>query len=711
MKTLRSFLLIGLMILLPVLVFASGPSHAETQTALVIQVGIVLFAVKLGGIVAQKLGIPTVLGELCAGIMIGPFALGGLALPGFPHGVFGSLVPTLDLPVSPELYGIATIASIILLFVSGLETDLRLFIKYSLAGGLVGIGGVILAFAGGAMFGVLVLGGSLMDPRNLFFGIMSTATSVGITARILSDRKKMDSPEGVTILAAAVFDDVLGIVILAVVLGIASATSMGGPGGIAWSRVGSIAARAFGIWLGASVIGLVLSKHIAFFLKSFKHASAFSILALGLALVVSGFFEKEGLAMIIGAYVMGLSLSKTDISHIIIEKIHVLYEFFVPIFFAVMGMLVDVRQFASPVVLLGGLAFTAVGIATKLVGCGVPALFAGFNAKGALRIGAGMIPRGEVALIIAGIGVSGGILDRGSFGIAIMMTLLTTLVAPFGLTAALKLPGSGTRKPTSGGDSRMVDFDFPSDDVAILVTDTMTHQLQSEGFFVRTMDIENGIALVRKDEISFSMRLEGVRLTAQATDENLPILQAAVFDAVATLNQSFGRLKDDFDPASIRHEVVHETAPLDKAEAKAIDRSCIILDLVSDTKEGVIQELLDALQKAGRLDDRLQVEKDVMDREHSMSTGMQYGIALPHAKTDGVSCLSAAVGIKRDGMDFKSLDGLPTNIIVLSVSPRKNPTYHLQFQAGIGRALGDNARRSDILAAQSPEELLRLLGI
>lgn len=711
MKTLRLHLLVGFMVFVPFMAFASGLSHAETQTALVIQVGIVLFAVKLGGILAQKLKIPTVLGELSAGILIGPFALGGLALPGFPQGLFGSLVPAMDIPVSPELYGIATIASIILLFVSGLETDLRLFIKYSLAGGLVGIGGVILAFAGGAMFGVVVLGGSFMDPRNLFFGIMSTATSVGITARILSDRKKMDSPEGVTILAAAVFDDVLGIVVLAVVLGIASATTMGGSAGIAWSKVGIIAAKAFGIWLGATVVGLVFSKRIAGFLKSFKHASAYSILALGLALVVSGFFEKEGLAMIIGAYVMGLSLSKTDISHIIIEKIHVLYEFFVPIFFAVMGMLVDVRQFASPVVLFGGLAFTVLGIATKLVGCGVPALFAGFNARGALRIGAGMIPRGEVALIIAGIGVSGGILDAGSFGIAIMMTLLTTLIAPFGLTAALRLPGSGTRKPTSGGDSRTVDFDFPSDDVAILVTDTMTHQLQSEGFFVRTMDIENGIALVRKDEISFSMRLEGVRLTAQATDENLPIVQAAVFDAVATLNQSFGKLKDDFDPSSISRDVSHETAPLDKAEAKAIDRSCIIMELASDTKDGVIQELLDALQKAGRLEDRALVEKDVMDRERSMSTGMQYGIALPHAKTDGVSSLSAAVGIKRAGMDFKALDGKPTTIIVLSVSPRKNPTYHLQFQAGIGRALGDDGRRADILAAQSPEELLRLLGI
>ncbi|MFH2115033.1 MAG: cation:proton antiporter, partial [Spirochaetota bacterium] len=158
MKRLQFIYFIGFMVFMPALAFASGSSHAETQTALVIQVGLVLFAVKLGGILAQKLKIPVVLGELSAGILIGPFALGGLALPGFPQGLFGSLAPMLDIPVSPELYGIATIASIILLFVSGLETDLRLFIKYSLAGGLVGIGGVVLAFAGGDLFGVLVLG-------------------------------------------------------------------------------------------------------------------------------------------------------------------------------------------------------------------------------------------------------------------------------------------------------------------------------------------------------------------------------------------------------------------------------------------------------------------------------------------------------------------------------------------------------------------------
>ncbi len=694
---------------LPAFASASG-SVMEVQTALVIQIGVVLFVVKLGGIGAQKLKMPSVLGELLAGVAIGPYALGGLAIPGFPAGLFATGALGAELPISPELYGIATIASIILLFESGLETDLSLFLKYSVAGGVVGIGGVIASFLVGDLLGIAMFGGGFMAPGNLFLGIMSTATSVGITARILSDRKKMDSPEGVTILAAAVFDDVLGIIFLAVVMGIAAIGEISG-GGLDWGKVGLIAVRAFGIWLGFTVLGLVLAKRIASLLKRFKHASAFTVLSLGLALIIAGVFEKEGLAMIIGAYVVGLALSKTDISHIIIDKIHVLYDFFVPVFFAVMGMLVDVRQFLSPTVIIGGLIFTALAVLSKVIGCGLPALFVGFNFRGATRIGVGMVPRGEVALIIAGIGVASGILSAQGFGMAIMMTLLTTVIAPFALNLTLKSPLPGAKKKALAGESLSYEFPFPSEDLALLVTDTMTHQLQSEGFYVRTMGIEEGIAQVRKADMVFSMRLDGETLAVQASQSTMPVVLTSVFEAVAALNNSFGKLKSDFDPASLSKVLLPESAPLMPSEARVIDRSCILMDLKGDTKEAVIKELLDALEKAEKISDRALAEEAIMERERSMSTGMQHGIAVPHAKTDGVERLAAAIGIKRGGMDFKALDGEPTHIIVLSVSPKKHPESHMQFLAGIGSALGDKTRRDDILNARSEDEVSLLLGL
>jgi Kef-type K+ transport system membrane component KefB/mannitol/fructose-specific phosphotransferase system IIA component (Ntr-type) len=708
---LRPILLAFILLLAAIPAFASSSgSVMEIQTALVIQIGVVLFVVKLGGIAAQRLKMPSVLGELLAGVAIGPYALGGLAIPGFPAGLFATGALGAELPISPELYGIATIASIILLFESGLETDLSLFLKYSVAGGVVGIGGVIASFLVGDVLGMVLFGGGFMAPGNLFLGIMSTATSVGITARILSDRKKMDSPEGVTILAAAVFDDVLGIIFLAVVMGIAAIGEMSG-GGLDWGKVGLIALRAFGIWLGFTVLGLVLAKRIASVLKRFKHASAFTVLSLGLALIIAGIFEKEGLAMIIGAYVVGLALSKTDISHIIIDKIHVLYDFFVPVFFAVMGMLVDVRQFLSPTVIVGGLVFTVLAVLSKVIGCGLPALFVGFNLRGAARIGVGMVPRGEVALIIAGIGMASGILTAQGFGMAIMMTLLTTVIAPFALNVTLKSPLPGAKKKAIAGESLSYAFPFPSEDLALLVTDTMTHHLQSEGFYVRTMGIEEGIAQVRKADLVFSMRLDGDTLAVQASQSTMPVVLTSVFEAVAALNNSFGKLKSDFDPASLSKLLLPESAPLLPSEAKVIDRSCILLDLKGESKDAVIKELLDALEHADKISDRALAEEAIMERERSMSTGMQHGIAVPHAKTDGVDRLAAAIGIKRGGMDFQSLDGEPTHIIVLSVSPKKHPESHMQFLAAIGSALGDKTRRDDILNARSEDELSLLLGL
>src|SRR5574344_744929 len=230
-----------------------GESITGVMANLVLQIGIILFAVRLGGFLVKKIGIPSVLGELLAGVAIGPYALGGLGFPGFPQGLFP--LYSESLAVSPELYAFSTVASIILLFASGLETDLGLFLKYSVAGGIIGIFGVIFSFVFGDLVGVFLMKASFMDPRCLFLGILSTATSVGITARILSDQKKMDSPEGVTILAAAVFDDVLGILCLAVVLGIVSVLTGSGVGGtLTAGKIGAIAGRAFGIWLGFTAL-------------------------------------------------------------------------------------------------------------------------------------------------------------------------------------------------------------------------------------------------------------------------------------------------------------------------------------------------------------------------------------------------------------------------------------------------------------------------
>ena len=706
----KALLLCLLIAFLPLTVFAEeGSGIAARVTPLVIQIGVILFAVRIGSALAQRIGVPTVLGELLAGIVIGPYALGALPLPGFPAGLFAGSMG--ELAVSTELYGIATIASILLLFVSGLETDLSLLLRYSVAGGIIGIGGVVVSFATGDLLGMALFRTTAMDPRALFLGIMSTATSVGITARILSDRRKMDSPEGVTILAAAVFDDVLGIVFLAAVMGIAALTREGSGEALPWGSILAIAGRAFGFWLGFTALGLLLSKQIARFLKSFRNPAYFSILALGLALILAGIFEKQGLAMIIGAYVLGISLSKSDISHVILDKTHGLYEFLVPLFFAVMGMLVNVWQLLEPAVLVGGLAYSLVSVVSKFVGCGLPALFLGFNGKGALRIGAGMVPRGEVALIVAGIGLSGGLLNEEEFGMAILMTLFTTIAAPPVLSAALRLPGRGTRAVEKGAEAEASVYNFPSEDLAVLVSDRLVRDLQEEGFFVQLMNVGNGIVQVRKDDIAFSLERKGGQLTLRMDPSDSIFVKTALFEAVARLNQRFEELRRTVDPKRLTKGLDEEGGRVDPGFREALSPDCIVLNLKSTEKEAIITELVDTLNSKGLLTDRTQVLWDVLDREKSMSTGMQHGIALPHAKTEGVDRIVAALGLKPEGVDFKSLDGEPSRVFLLLVSPSKQAGPHIQVLASAAALLNDEIRRTDLLSAQSVEEAALILGL
>lgn len=673
---------------------------------LVLQIGIILFAVRLGGMAVKKLGIPSVLGELLAGVVIGPYALGGIALPGFPEGIFP--LNSSSLAVSPELYSFSTVASIILLFASGLETDFALFLKYSVAGGIVGIGGVVVSFFAGAGIGVVFLHRELMDPVCLFLGIMSTATSVGITARILSEQKKMDSPEGVTTLAAAVFDDVLGIILLAVVLGVVSAIS-GSGSGITAGEVGAIAGRAFGIWLGFTAAGLIFSKQLASFLKFFRGSFDFSICALGIALLLAGVFEKQGLAMIIGAYVTGLSLSGTDIAAVIEERIHGLYEFFVPLFFAVMGMMVNVGEMLSAEVLLIGVVYTAAAVLAKIIGCGLPTLALGFNAKGAMRIGTGMIPRGEVALIIAGIGITAGILSEQLFGVVIMMTLVTTLVAPPLLNLTLRLPGRGTKKETNSGDAASMTWDFGTDEIADLVVDILLKDLKAEGFYVQMMNIDEGLSQARKGDISLSITEQENVVTIETAQENSGFVKAALYEVVLRLSDSVQDLKNSCDTETLKKEFAESAIPFDPELLKLITPNVVCAELKAADKDGVLHELVALLSNSGKVRDWELVYRDVTDREASVSTGMQHGVAMPHARTDGVENICVAVGIKKEGIEFGSLDGKPSTIFVMLASPRKTESPHIQFLASMSAVLRSETVRDALLKAQSAADITAII--
>ena len=682
---------------------------ASVMANLVLQLGILIFAVRLIGKLFKKIKVPTVLGELLIGVVIGPFALGGIPLPGFPQGIFP--LNSASLAVSPELYSFSQVASIILLFASGLETDLKLFLKYSVAGGVIGIGGVVFSFVLGDLVGVLLLHTNFMDVRCLFLGIMSTATSVGITARILSDKKKMDSPEGVTILASAVFDDVLGIILLAVILGVVAVLN-GTGASISGVEIAKIAGKAFGIWLVFTALGLIFSKQIAKFLKFFKHSYDFSICALGLGLLLAGVFEKQGLAMIIGAYVTGLSLSSTDIAPIIQERIRGLYDFFVPIFFAVMGMMVNVGEMLSKEVLIFGAIYTVVAILAKVFGCAFPAMLMGFNFKGGLRIGCGMSPRGEVALIIAGIGLTAGILDEKLFGVVILMTLVTTLVAAPFLNFSLSLPGRGTRKETTTEDGITLSWDFGSDEIADLVVDMLLKNLRNEGFYVQMMNINEGISQARKGSTVLSIKEEENIVTIETSAEAEAFVKTSMYEMILGVIDLINNLKKGFDGIALKKDILDSDATdadSDNQFKKLIKPEVIIANSKAETKDDLLKEMVLLLSNTGNVRDWELVLSDVLSREKIMSTGMEKGIAIPHAKSDGVIAPCVAVCVKKDGIDFGSIDKEPSKIFFMIVSPKKANSPHLQMLASISSIVRNKETLSKILEAKNSDEICKIL--
>ncbi len=407
---------------MPALIAAAGAGHGENAIATVLLLlTFIVLGAKLAGALAERVGLPSVLAELLVGV-----ALGNAALAGGPDLHF--------LQASEAFAVLAELGAILLLFHVGLEFtpgDMRAVGLPSL---LVAVAGVVTPMALG--FGL----GELFRPSDswmlhAFLGAMLSATSVGITARVLSDLGALKSRAARIILGAAVIDDVLALLVLAVVTGIITAAARGGSLGL--GAVALIAAKAVLFLVGAVVVGGFL------FPRLFRHAGRLTsrgmtqALALAFCFALSYLALRAGLAPIVGAFAAGLILEDEHYrphllpgEKLLHEGIEPLIGLFVPIFFVRMGMMVDLSRLASLAVLGFALALTAAAIAGKMV-CGlvvprgVPRLVVGF----------GMMPRGEVGLIFAGIGaqllVAGQpVVDAASYGAAVFMVVATTVAAP-----------------------------------------------------------------------------------------------------------------------------------------------------------------------------------------------------------------------------------------------------------------------------------------
>ena len=373
-------------------------SHQDVPHLLAVLFAL-LVATKLFGLAAQRLGQPSVVGELVAGVLLGK-----------------SLLGVLD-PADPVIHDLAQLGVIVLLFEIGLHTDIRSLLKVGPAAIVVAIVGVVLPFGLGYWVCV-TLGLSVITA--VVAGAALTATSIGISARTLSDLGQLRTPEGQIVLGAAVLDDVIGLVILSVVAGLVGGRAVTA-GGIA-----STTSIAVGFIVVALVLGNLFIPPFFRFVDRIEASGTLGVAALAFAFLLASLAAMAGSATIIGAFAAGLILHNTPQRSRIDSATTSLGHFFVPIFFAVVGAAVELRTLANPRALAIGSALIGVGIAGK-----VAAGFAPFWFKGRkLLIGVAMIPRGEVGLIFAQMGLATAALSAQLYSAIALMVVVTTLVTP-----------------------------------------------------------------------------------------------------------------------------------------------------------------------------------------------------------------------------------------------------------------------------------------
>jgi Kef-type K+ transport system membrane component KefB len=521
---------------------------------LAFQVAVVIIAAKgLGRIFERRLSQPAVIGEVLAGVIISPFALGGISINALSLAL--PVVGTVNLPalgplfqLTPEgtfaqgmLRPLTLLGAVVLMFDAGLETDLKRFISFAPAGLFAGLGGAVLSFALGTGISAWTgFASSYTDPRALVLGTVAVATSVGLTVRVLSDLKKLNTPEGATVLSAAVIDDVIGLVFLSLMLGVVASAG----GSVPWGTAVLVMGRAAAVFLGLLAIGLLFRRRLSRFLRKLGSIEAAGASALAIGLLAAGLAEASGLALVVGAYVMGLSLSATDVIHVLRKALEPVRELLVPILFCVTGMMADMKG-VFPVLAFGA-AYTIATAAGKVVGCALPVIPFGFTPRGALRIGVAMLPRQEVGLIVAGIALHRGLINNSDMGAVIVMVLATAISTPPILVKLFRHGGSGYRGSRGTEQSPQSEIRLPiqSPELAMLLADLAAEGFRRSGYFVYELPVPTRSWDIRREQTVIEMSVEDSGILVSASEKGLADVRAAFAGALHVLRTSAARLEE-----------------------------------------------------------------------------------------------------------------------------------------------------------------------
>ena len=380
----------------------TAPQSAEaverSLTTHLFEIFILILATQIVGWLFQRIKQPAVIGELLAGVLVGPALLGWV-----PE---GSLIEF-----------ISELGAIFLLFMVGLETRLEDIIKVGKEAFIVAVVGAIIPFFGGYYYGLYI---GFSQVSALFLGAALVATSVGITARVMQELEALSRPYSRIILGAAVIDDIEGLIVLAIVSGIANT------GSVETGSIIKLVLISFA-FVGGAMALVPFVRRIPINKLPFQSPLGVSI-SFGLAMATLASYI--GLAPIVGAFMAGMVMAELREEYSLEESIHAIESFLAPIFFAYMGVQLDLAALGSRTVLIAGSVVSLIAIVGKLF-----AMFGSLTQgiKNAVVVGVGMIPRGEVGLIVASIGLSAGAVNEEEFAIVIFMVVVTTIVAPLSL--------------------------------------------------------------------------------------------------------------------------------------------------------------------------------------------------------------------------------------------------------------------------------------
>jgi Kef-type K+ transport system membrane component KefB len=387
---------------------------------IIISLSILLFTAKIFAEIFQRIKQPVVLGELLAGIIVGPYALGGLPL------FDGQPLVVLDETVKH----IGELAAIIILFIAGLEITPREFLRGGAASFTVGALGVIVPFFVG--FIVLSIYG-LGTFEILLIATALTATSIAISIQVLTELGKMQSKEARLILGAAIVDDILAIAILSVVVTMVQS-------GDSIPQIADIAfliLKILGLFAVLLIGAVLIVPRILHREKLWRSKGSIEGITTAIFFGIAGVAAYAGLSPIVGAFAAGMAVASTKLIKQVEEYAHKLQFIFAPLFFAIIGAQVDLRGINLEVLIIAGIII-AIAILTKLVGCGLPSMLFLKDKTKSMRVGIGMVSRGEVGLIVAGVGVTSGVLSTDVYTSIILMVAVTTIITPIWLKKAYK---------------------------------------------------------------------------------------------------------------------------------------------------------------------------------------------------------------------------------------------------------------------------------